>query len=50
MLSTRPGLRSSTTWFLNSVADGHALILVEKARDDNGKVECGYTAWKALHD
>ena len=35
---------------LNSVADGHALSLVEKARDDNGKVECGYTAWKALHD
>jgi len=35
---------------LNSVADGHALYLVEKARDDNGKVECGYTAWKALHD
>ena len=35
---------------LNSVADGHALNLVEKARDDNGKVECGYTAWKALHD
>ena len=29
--------------------DGHALNIVEKAKDDNGSVEHGFTAWTALN-
>ena len=35
---------------LSSVAGGHALNAIEKARNDNQGIECGYKAWKALKD
>ena len=35
---------------LSCVADGHALNTIEKVRDDNQGLECGYLAWKALND
>ena len=35
---------------LSSVSDGHALNTIEKVRDDNSGLECGYLAWKALQD
>ena len=35
---------------LSCVADGHALNTIEKVRDDNDGLECGYLAWKALND
>ena len=35
---------------LSSVSGGHALNAIEKVRDDNQGVECGFKAWKALKD
>ena len=35
---------------LSSVAEGHALNTIEKARDNNNGVECAYLAWKSLKD
>ena len=35
---------------LSCVAGGHALNTIEKVRDDNAGLECGYHAWKALKD
>ena len=32
------------------VAGGHALNTIEKVRDDNNGLECGYLAWKSLKD
>ena len=29
---------------------GHALNVVEKVRDDNNGLECGYNGWKTLKD
>ena len=35
---------------MSSVSDGHALNTIEKVRDDNHGLECGYLAWKAFQD
>ena len=35
---------------LSCVSDGHALNTIEKVRDENNGLECGYLAWKALRD
>ena len=35
---------------LSCVSDGHALNTIEKVRDDNNGLECGFLAWKTLHD
>jgi hypothetical protein len=35
---------------LSCVADGHALNTIEKVRDNNNGLECGYLAWKSLKD
>jgi len=35
---------------LSCVGGGHALNTIEKVKDDNNGLECGYSAWKALSD
>ena len=35
---------------LSCVAGGHALNTIEKVRDSNNGIKCGYLAWKALQD
>ena len=35
---------------LSSALRGHALNVVEKVRDDNNGLECGYNGWKTLKD
>ena len=35
---------------LSCVANGHALNTIEKVRDSNNNIECGYKAWKSLQD
>ena len=35
---------------LSCVAGGHALNTIEKVRDDNNGLECGFKAWKSLKD
>ena len=35
---------------LSSVADGSALNIVEKVKDENNNIECGHKAWKALKE
>ena len=35
---------------LSCVAGGHALNTIEKVRDSNNNVECGYKAWKYLKE
>ena len=35
---------------LSCVSSGHALNTIEKVRDDNTGVECGYLVWKSLKD
>ena len=35
---------------LSCVADGDALNTIEKVRDENNNLQCGYLAWKSLND
>ena len=44
--------RSSELYYMlqSCVGEGHALNTVEKSKDLNGGVACGYQAWKALKD
>ena len=35
---------------ISCVAGGHTLNTIEKVRDSNRNVECGYKAWLALKD
>ena len=35
---------------LSSVADGSALNIVEKVKDENNNIECGHKAWSALKE
>ena len=44
--------RSSELYYMlqSCVGEGHALNTVEKSKDSNNGVACGYLAWKALND
>ena len=35
---------------LSCVAGGHAFNTIDKVRDENNGVECGYKAWKSFKD